>query len=103
MVWLEVLHIQELLVSHKYVFNSLCKRSYNSVNIFSQVTQQDLEDTYNPPFKSCVKEGQSSSLMCSYNRLNGIPMCANYDLLTLTVRNQWGFDGYVKSTGFNLP
>ena len=63
--------------------------------MFLQVTQQDLEDTYNPSFKSCVKEGQASSLMCSYNRLNGIPMCADYDLLTLTVRDQWGFEGYV--------
>jgi beta-D-xylosidase 4 len=64
--------------------------------MFLQVTQQDLEDTYNPSFKSCVKEGQASGLMCSYNRLNGIPMCADYDLLTLTVRDQWGFEGYAR-------
>jgi beta-D-xylosidase 4 len=60
-----------------------------------QVTQQDLQDTYNPPFQSCVQEGQSSSLMCSYNRVNGVPTCADYSFLTETVRNNWGLNGYV--------
>ncbi|XP_024364102.1 probable beta-D-xylosidase 5 [Physcomitrium patens] len=72
-------------------------KDYDRDHFDSKVTQQDLEDTYNPSFKSCVKEGQSSSVMCSYNRLNGIPMCTHYELLTLTVRNQWGFDGYIVS------
>lgn len=72
-------------------------KHYDRDHFNAQVTQQDLEDTYNLPFESCVKEGKASSLMCSYNRVNGIPMCANYELLTLTVRNQWGFDGYIVS------
>ncbi|KAG0623933.1 hypothetical protein M758_3G212400 [Ceratodon purpureus] len=72
-------------------------KDYDRNHFDAKVTQQDLEDSYNPSFKSCVKEGQSSGLMCSYNRLNGIPMCADYELLTLTVRNQWGFEGYITS------
>lgn len=72
-------------------------KDYDRNHFDAKVTEQDLEDTYNPSFKSCVKEGQSSGLMCSYNRLNGIPMCTDYDLLTLTVRNQWDFDGYIVS------
>ncbi|KAH9562815.1 hypothetical protein CY35_05G092000 [Sphagnum magellanicum] len=72
-------------------------KGYDRNYFDAKVSLQDLEDTYNPPFKSCVKEGQSSSLMCSYNRLNGIPMCTHYELLTLTVRNIWGFNGYIVS------
>ncbi|CAK9231383.1 unnamed protein product [Sphagnum troendelagicum] len=53
------------------------------------VTQQDLQDTYNPPFQSCVQEGQASSLMC---RVNGVPTCADYSFLTETVRNNWGLN-----------
>lgn len=60
-----------------------------------QVTMQDLEDTYQPPFKSCVEEGHVSSVMCSYNRVNGIPTCANPDLLQGIIRGQWGLDGFV--------
>ncbi|PON74806.1 Glycoside hydrolase [Parasponia andersonii] len=63
----------------------------------AKVTKQDLEDTYQPPFKSCVEEGHVSSVMCSYNRVNGIPTCADSDLLKGVVRGQWGLDGYIVS------
>ncbi|KAF4364403.1 hypothetical protein F8388_006980 [Cannabis sativa] len=63
----------------------------------AKVTKQDLEDTYQPPFKSCVEEGHVSSVMCSYNRVNGIPTCADPDLLKGVIRGQWGLDGYIVS------
>ncbi|XP_028767709.1 probable beta-D-xylosidase 5 [Neltuma alba] len=63
----------------------------------AKVTKQDLEDTYQPPFKSCVEEGHVSSVMCSYNRVNGIPTCADPDLLEGVVRGQWDLDGYIVS------
>jgi len=52
-----------------------------------------MADTFEPPFKSCVEEGRASSIMCAYNRVNGVPMCAHSDLLTGTARKQWRFDG----------
>ena len=30
-------------------------------------------------------------------RINGIPACANYELLTVILRNEWRFNGYVVS------
>ncbi|XP_038702642.1 probable beta-D-xylosidase 7 [Tripterygium wilfordii] len=61
------------------------------------VSLQDLADTYNPPFKSCIQDGKASGLMCAYNRVNGVPNCADRDHLTNQVREQWGFDGYIVS------
>ncbi|KAF5194548.1 Beta-d-xylosidase [Thalictrum thalictroides] len=63
----------------------------------AKVTLQDMEDTYQPPFKSCVVEGHVSSVMCSYNRVNGVPTCADAELLKGVVRGQWGLDGYIVS------
>ncbi|KAL6013099.1 putative beta-D-xylosidase 5 [Asimina triloba] len=63
----------------------------------AKVSMQDLEDTYQPPFKSCVIEGHVSSVMCSYNRVNGIPSCADENLLKGIVRGEWGLDGYIVS------
>ncbi|KAG6524475.1 hypothetical protein ZIOFF_014384 [Zingiber officinale] len=63
----------------------------------ARVTAQDMEDTYQPPFRSCVKEGGASCVMCSYNKVNGVPTCADYNLLTKTARGSWGFDGYIAS------
>ncbi|CAI9775433.1 unnamed protein product [Fraxinus pennsylvanica] len=63
----------------------------------AQVTKQDLADTYQPPFRSCVKDGKASGIMCAYNSVNGVPNCADYDLLTKTARGEWGFHGYITS------
>ena len=35
--------------------------------------------------------------MCSYNEVNGVPACANDFLLNQTMRQTWGFDGYITS------
>ncbi|KAK8624193.1 hypothetical protein V6N13_065546 [Hibiscus sabdariffa] len=68
----------------RYVFNA-------------KVSLQDLADTYQPPFKSCVQQGKTSGIMCAYNHVNGVPNCADYDLLSKTARGQWGFNqGYAK-------
>jgi len=61
------------------------------------VTTQDLIDSYMAPFQSCVELGRVSSLMCSYNAVNGIPSCANDWLLTQVARGEWQFDGYITS------
>ncbi|KAF2294449.1 hypothetical protein GH714_011510 [Hevea brasiliensis] len=63
----------------------------------AKVTKQDLEDTYQPPFRSCVEEAHVSSVMCSYNRVNGVPTCADPDLLKGIIRDQWNLDGYIVS------
>lgn len=74
--------------------------NWNGIDRFhfdAKVTAQDMEDTYQPPFKKCVEEGHVSSVMCSYNRVNGVPACADPDLLKGVVRGQWGLDGYIVS------
>eukprot|EP00257_Ricinus_communis_P012509 XP_002535159.2 probable beta-D-xylosidase 7 [Ricinus communis] len=35
--------------------------------------------------------------MCAYNQVNGVPNCADYNLLTKTARGQWDFHGYITS------
>ncbi|XP_008796726.2 probable beta-D-xylosidase 6 [Phoenix dactylifera] len=60
------------------------------------VTKQDMEDTFQPPFRSCIEEGHASCLMCSYNQVNGVPACARGDLLQ-KARKEWGLEGYITS------
>jgi beta-D-xylosidase 4 len=61
--------------------------------LLSQVTEQDMGDTYQPPFRDCIVNGNAACAMCSYNRINGVPSCVDRDLLLGTVRNQWGLNG----------
>uniref|UniRef100_A0A7N2MHB2 Beta-glucosidase n=1 Tax=Quercus lobata TaxID=97700 RepID=A0A7N2MHB2_QUELO len=57
------------------------------------VSLQDLADTYQPPLQSCVEQGKASGIMCAYNCVNGVPACADFNLLSLTARGKWGFNG----------
>ena len=61
------------------------------------VSPRDLEDTYLPAFRAVVTAGGAGSVMCSYNALDGVPMCANAALLDTRLRKDWGFQGYVVS------
>lgn len=61
------------------------------------VSPHDLEDTYLPAFRAAITEGHAESVMCAYNAIDGIPACANSKLLTKTLREDWGFKGYVVS------
>jgi beta-glucosidase len=55
----------------------------------------DLADTYLPAFRAAITAGHAGSLMCSYNRIDGVPACANPEFLTQFLRKDWGFPGYV--------
>ncbi|CAH9132448.1 unnamed protein product [Cuscuta epithymum] len=69
---------------------------FTRYNFNAVVTKQDIEDTYQLPFKNCIQIGRASCLMCAYNSVNGIPACANKDLLE-KARTDWGFKGYIAS------
>ncbi|KAJ7968896.1 Beta-D-xylosidase [Quillaja saponaria] len=63
----------------------------------ARVTEQDMVETFLRPFEMCVKDGDVSSVMCSYNRVNGIPTCADPRLLKDTIRGDWDLHGYIVS------
>ena len=66
----------------------------NATNIW--VDDQTLHEVYVAPFDAAVKVGVSS-IMCSYNRINGPFACGNPDTLTRILRDQIGFKGFVTS------
>ncbi|KAH6766468.1 beta-xylosidase 2 [Perilla frutescens var. hirtella] len=63
----------------------------------AKVSRQDIVDTFDVPFRSCVMEGNVASVMCSYNQVNGVPTCADPKLLRGTLRGAWRLNGYVVS------
>ena len=62
-----------------------------------QPSQRDLNDTYLPAFHAAIVEGKADSVMCAYNAVDGVPACANTDLLQKHLKQDWGFQGYVVS------
>src|SRR5213082_2820456 len=60
------------------------------------VSPHDFADTYTPAFRATIMEAHADSVMCAYNSVRGEPACANHFLFD-TLRNKWGFRGYVVS------
>ena len=60
------------------------------------VDQQTLHEIYLAPFAAAV-DANVSSIMCSYNVVNGQQACGNSSTLTGILRNELGFDGFVTS------
>ena len=56
-----------------------------------------LEEIYFPPFKACIEQGGSRSIMTAYNSLDGTACSANARLLQEKLKKQWGFTGFVIS------
>ena len=62
----------------------------------AKATKKDMEETYLPAFQKTVEAGVSG-VMGAYNRINGVPACANEYLIKYKLRSEWSFDGYVVS------
>lgn len=63
----------------------------NRSDFDAKVSLQDLSEYYLPSFQSCVRDAKVTSVMCSFNSVNGIPACANSYLLQNVLRDFWGF------------
>ena len=66
---------------------------YDSDGTSTVIDDQTLHEVYVAPFDAAVKAGVSS-IMCSYNRLNGTFACGNEASLTKILRDEIGFKGF---------
>ena len=63
----------------------------------SNADERTLREIYFPAFETAVKKAQPWTVMCSYNRINGVYASEDPWLLTRVLREDWGFEGYVVS------
>ncbi len=70
--------------------------AYDSNGTSTYVDDQTLHEVYVAPFEAAVRAGVSS-IMCSYNRINGTFACGNDSTLTKILRDEIGFKGFVTS------
>src|SRR6185312_3731945 len=62
-----------------------------------RVPPRAMHELYLLPFEMAIRDGGAASLMCAYPDVNFHWACENQDLLVRTLRQRWGFDGYVES------
>ncbi len=65
------------------------------MNVSAEVDERTLREIYLAPFETAVKKSQPKTVMCSYNKINGVYSSDNEWLLTDVLRKEWGFEGFV--------
>lgn len=72
-------------------------QEYRRMSASSEIDERTLREIYLPAFEAVVKKSQPYTVMCSYNRINGVFASENHRLLTEILRDEWGFEGFVVS------
>ena len=63
----------------------------------AEVDERTMREIYLASFEGAVKNAKPWTVMCSYNRINGLHASENKTYLTDILRDEWGFDGVVMS------
>jgi beta-glucosidase len=69
----------------------------NRTTIDNKIADKDGRQSDLLAFQIAFEIGDPGSVMCSYNRINGVYACENDWLLNQVLKNDWGFKGYVMS------
>lgn len=65
------------------------------------VSTRALEEIYFPPFKAAVRAGVAT-FMAAHHEINGVPCHANKSLIRDTLKQSWGFRGFVVSDWLDI-
>ncbi|ALE04880.1 beta-glucosidase [Arthrobacter sp. ERGS1:01] len=67
------------------------------LTVSADIAMRPLQEIYLRAFRRVVLEAKPWTVMCSYNRVNGVYASQNPWLLTEVLRDDWGYDGVVVS------
>ena len=76
---------------------ALNSQEHRRMSSSSDADERTIREIYFPAFEMAVKEAKPWTVMCSYNKINGVYASENPWLLTDVLRKEWGFEGYAVS------
>lgn len=70
-------------------------QEWRRMSISAVVSERVLREIYLEAFRKVVEKAKPWTIMCSYNRINGVYSAENKWLLTDVLRDEWGYEGLV--------
>jgi beta-glucosidase len=89
--------IQSLGVGASLKHLAVSNQETRRMSVSAEVDERALREIYLPAFEQAVTAARPWTVMCSYNRINGVYASEHRQLLTDILRSEWGFDGFVVS------
>ena len=75
--------------------NSNGEYDRNNLPLDSRIAERVAREIYLKAFKIAIKEGKPWSIMTSTNRINNMKASESYELLTIILREEWKYEGFV--------
>lgn len=67
------------------------------MTISAEVDERTLHEIYLAGFERAIRKSNPWTVMCAYNRVNGVHASEHRQLLTEILRDEWGYEGVVVS------
>ena len=87
--------VQETGIGTSLKHFAMNNQEYKRFSSDSIVDERTMREIYLTGFEIAVKEGKPDTVMCCYNKVNGLHGSRNKWLLTDVLREDWGFEGLV--------
>ncbi len=93
--WIRGLQSQGVGASLKHF--AVNNQETRRMSVSADVDERPLYELYLRSFMNVIADSHPWTVMCSYNRINGVWASENPWLLTTVLRDEWGYDGLVVS------
>lgn len=91
--YVEGVQSQGVMTDVKHLVANDTEQNRNNAN--SVVDERTLNEIYYPAFKQTIQQGKAATVMAATSLLNGTHDNENSYLLNQTLKQDWGFDGFV--------
>ena len=93
--WVRGLQSQGVGASLKHF--AVNSQETDRMRISADVDERTLRELYLRAFQRVVQQARPWTVMCSYNKINGVYASQHHWLLNEVLRGEWGFEGLVVS------
>ncbi len=93
--WVDGLQSRNVGASLKHF--AVNSQETDRMRVSADVDERTLREMYLSAFRRVVTQARPWTVMCAYNKVNGVYASQHHWLLTEVLRDEWGYDGVVVS------